>query len=457
MHKLRLYNTASRKLEIFEPLEPPYVGMYACGLTVYDFAHVGNLRTYLFEDVLRRTLEANGFVVKHVQNITDVGHLADDSDDGVDKMEVSAERQKISAALLARSYTEAFLGDMKTLNILHPNIMPKATEHIQDMITLIQRLEKRGYTYKTSDGIYFDTARYPAYGQITRLHNQSLREGARVAKNPEKKNPHDFALWKFSPKDHKRQMEWGSPWGVGFPGWHIECSAMAMRYLGETFDIHCGGIDHVPIHHTNEIAQSEAATGKQFAKYWLHGEFLRTDQTRMGKSEGNALTLSELTKRGYPALAYRYLVLNTHYRKPLLFSWEALDAAKNAFAILVEKVQSFSVPKVGCAEFEEKFMDAMNDDLNTPKALGIMWDMLKSEYPNHAKLQTLLFMDRVLGFGIEYVKPFVVPKEVQKLVTQREKAREQKKYSASDDLRRQIEQLGYSLEDAETGTVVKKK
>ncbi len=455
MTPLQFYNSLTKKVEIFHPLRDKAVGLYTCGPTVYDFAHIGNLRTYVFEDVLRRVLELNGYAVKHVMNVTDVGHLTSDADEGEDKQERSAREQQASAYELAAKYTEAFLDDLQKLNIELPHVMPKATEHIPEQIALIKKLEEKGFTYRTADGIYFDTALLPEYGKLANLREQDLREGARVAVNPEKRNPADFALWKFSPKDAERQMEWESPWGVGFPGWHIECSAMAMKYLGETFDIHTGGIDHLPVHHPNEIAQSEAATGKPFVRYWLHGEFLRLDKERMGKSAGNLVTLAELERKGYPALAYRYLVLNTHYRKPLTFSFEALDSAKNALAGLCDKVRQMPKAKIGCAEFEARFLDAVNDDLNTPKALAVMWDLLKSDYPEGAKHRTLLVFDKVLGLGLASLKPFEAPKAVMDLVAERERARQQKKFGRSDQLRAEIERLGYSVEDTPDGPVVK--
>ncbi len=455
MSKLNLHNSLTRTAEPFIPLHDKQVGMYTCGPTVYHFAHIGNLRTYIFEDVLRRVLEMNGYTIKHVMNITDVGHLTSDADEGEDKLERSAREEHISAYVLAQKYTAAFIADLRKLNVELPHVMPKATEHIAEQIALIKKLEEKGFTYRTSDGIYFDTAKLPDYGKLTNLKEQDLKEGARVAVNPEKRNANDFALWKFSPKDVQRQMQWDSPWGTGFPGWHIECSAMAMKYLGETFDIHAGGIDHLPIHHPNEIAQSEAATGKPFVRYWLHGEFLRLEKERMGKSAGNILTLSELEQKGYPPLAYRYLVLNTHYRKPLAFSQEALDGAKSALASLHDKVRQMPETEIGCAEFEQRFMEAVNDNLNTPRALAVLWDLLKSQYPDGAKHRTLLVFDKVLGLGLADIKPIHAPKAVMDLVAERERARQQKKFGRSDQLRSEIEQLGYLVEDTAEGSVVK--
>ncbi len=456
MHKLRLFNTLTRQLEPFEPLDSERVRLYACGPTVYNFAHIGNLRTYVFVDVLRRALEANRYRVYHIMNITDVGHLTDDADEGEDKMEQTARRQRMSAQLLARSYTEAFLADLRALNIRLPHVLPKASEHIQQQIRLIQILEHKGYAYRTSDGLYFDTSRFPRYGALAKLETQQLRPGARVAVNPEKRQPQDFALWKFTPDGTTRQMEWTSPWGKGFPGWHIECSAMAMEYLGETFDLHTGGVDHIPVHHTNEIAQAEAATGRPFVRYWLHGAFLRLETSRMGKSEGNFVTLPSLVAQGYAPLAFRYLLLLTHYRKPLTFSTAALTAAQNAFHALQDRVRQMPPPRVGCAAFEEQFMDAVNDDLNMPKAVAVLWDMLKSDYPDHAKHQSLLQFDRVLGLKLNAVPTIDVPDDIARLVAEREEARRSNDFMKADALRDTIEQKGFSVEDTERGPVVKR-
>lgn len=454
---LRIYNTLTRTVESFVPLRKNDVGMYTCGPTVYKDAHIGNFRTYIVEDVLRRTLALNRFRVHHVMNITDVGHLTDDADSGEDKVEAEARVKHRSAQDIVREHTERFLRDCARLNLLPPEVMPKATKHIPEQIALIQKLEKGGYTYRTSDGIYFDTAKFSDYGKLANLKGQLLREGARVEKNPEKKSGSDFALWKFSSSGPRRQMEWQSPWGVGFPGWHIECSAMAMKYLGETFDIHASAVDHIPTHHTNEIAQSEAATGKQFARYWFHVEFLRLTAGRMGKSEGNAITVSELIRRAYNPLAFRYLCLMTHYRKPLAFSWKALDGAKTALDTLYERVRAMPEPKIGCAEYEERFRDVLNDDLNTPKALAIVWELLKSDYPDSAKHRTLLAFDRVLGLRLDQPPRTEIPPEVTKLAAGRERARQQKDYAKADALRGQIEELGYTVDDTESGPVIKQR
>ena len=451
-----LYNTLTRHQEAFKPLKPGEVGLYTCGPTVYAPPHLGNLRTYLFEDLLKRVLLLNGYQVKHVINITDVGHLTSDADEGEDKMEKGARATGKTVWQLAEMYTSLFKDNIRTLNILAPDIWCKATEHIAEQIELVKQLETKGFTYKTSDGVYFDTEKLHDYGKLARLDAASLKEGARVGANPEKKNSTDFALWKFSPAGEKRQMEWSSPWGVGFPGWHLECSAMSMKYLGETFDIHCGGIDHIPVHHTNEIAQSEAATGKIFVKYWLHGEFLVVDTKRMGKSEGNLMTLDWLTQEGISPLAYRYFCLGTHYRKPLNFSLEAVLSAQKALQNLQDKVATMGEPGVGCAEYEKKFKAALNDDLNAPQGLAVVWEMMKSQLPDSAKKQSLLKMDEVLGLGLKGVPPLIVPPEVEALVSERERVRQAKDFAKADDIRTRVKELGFTVDDTDLGPVVKK-
>ena len=330
---LHLYDTYRREIRAFAPLEEGAVRMYACGPTVYDYAHIGNLRTYLFEDVLRRALEFCGYEVRHVINITDVGHLVSDADEGEDKMERGARREGESAAKIAGRYTRAFKEDFRALNMLEPHVWCRATEHIAEQIADIAEIEKRGYAYRTSDGIYFDTSRQENYGHLARLNRAGIAPGARVALG-EKRNATDFALWKFSPPGEQRQMEWESPWGTGFPGWHIECSAMAVKYLGKKFDIHCGGKDHIPVHHANEIAQSEARHGTTLANFWMHGYFLETAAAKMSKSDGAFLRLESLTDRGYAPADFRYLCLSAHYRSDLKFTWESLDAAAAALGRL---------------------------------------------------------------------------------------------------------------------------
>lgn len=474
---LKLFNTLTRAKENFQPILDKKVGLYTCGPTVYDYAHIGNLRAFIFADVLKRTLLHNGYQVQHIMNITDVGHLTGDRDMGEDKIQQAAKEKRKTAWEIASFYTDAFLNDIKEVNILFPDKLPKATDHIRNMIALIKVLEEKGFTYRTADGIYFDTSKFQSYGKLAKLDIEGLKEGARVEANPEKKNPTDFALWKFSTPlpsslspggrvesegggSQKRDMEWQSPWGVGFPGWHIECSAMSAKYLGQPFDIHTGGVDHIPVHHTNEIAQSEAATGKPLANFWLHSEFLMINEGRIGKSEGNIITLQEVKNKSYSPLAYRYFVLQAHYRSKLNFSWEALGGAQNALDNLYAAAAEAQSPKIGCAEFEKNFFEALSDDLDTPKALAVMWEMLRSEYPPEAKLQSLLEFDKILGLSVkatwqELKKP--LPEEIQKLVQERESLRQQEKWAEADELRKKIHEAGFELRDTEKGPLVRRK
>lgn len=459
--ELKLYNTLSRKLEPFHPLHDKRVGLYTCGPTVYATAHIGNLRTYIFEDVLRRTLELDSNSVNHVMNITDVGHLTSDADTGEDKMEQAAREQGRHAREIAAEFERQFWHDLKVLNVLPPHkiLHAASAEPIKWQIALVEKLTTKGFTYQTSDGIYFDTVKFPRYG---RLSGQSIKEkkaGARVEVRSEKRNPADFALWKFSPAGEKRQMEWEAFGQKGFPGWHLECSAISMHELGEQFDIHCGGIDHIAVHHENEIAQSEAASGQHpFVKYWLHGEFLVLPDKRMGKSEGNKITLAEVIDRQIDPLAFRYFVLQAHYRTPLTFSWEALEAAAAGLKNLQRIVTDLgSEAKVGCAEFEQRFTEAVNDDLNTAKALAVLQELLKSDYPNHAKRQSVNIMDTILGLGLRDATETRAPAEVQAWLDQREVARLAKDFKRSDALRHQIEQVGYLIEDTPSGARLRPK
>ena len=451
MTDLKFYNSLSRKTEFFKPLKKGRVGLYTCGPTVYNYAHIGNLRTYVFEDILKRVLEFNGYKVKHVMNITDVGHLTSDADEGEDKIEKGAKREGKTAWEIAEFYTQAFKRDLSDLNIEEPKVWCKATDHIKEQIKLIKKLEKKGFVYKTVDGIYFDTSLLPDYGRLANLKNQELRAGVRVEVG-DKKNITDFALWKFSPALSQRQMEWKSPWGVGFPGWHIECSAMSAKYLGQPFDIHCGGIDHVPVHHTNEIAQSEAAENKPLANYWLHGEFLLTNEAKMAKSEGNFLTLETIKTKSFSPLAYRYLLLQTHYRKQLNFSWEALEAAQNGLNRLYHTVSVISsvIPSEAEESLADQFTELVNNDLNLPEALALIWTSLKNQ---KISLKTVLLFDEVLGLDIknkiaeikksgEQISP-----EIKKLIIERDLARKNKDWTKSDELRKKLEELGYEVKD----------
>lgn len=460
---LRLYDTLSRKKDIFKPLKDRKAGLYTCGPTVYWFAHIGNLRTFTFEDILKRVLEYNGYKVKHVMNVTDVGHLTSNADTGEDKMEIGAKREKKTAWQIAEFYTKSFKKDLKLLNIKEPDIWVKATETIDDQINLIKILEKKGFTYKIADGVYFDTSKVKNYGKLTGKKKKKLKAGARVEMVPGKKSPADFALWKFTPAGVKRQMEWDSPWGRGFPGWHTECVVMAAKYLGIPLDIHCGGIDHIAIHHTNEIAQSEAAFGKNLARFWLHGEFLKIDRGRMGKSEGNIVILKDLIKKGFNPLAYRYLCLTTHYMSKLNFSWPALESAQNALNKLYEKMRElkFSPAKLAenksSANYQKKFLDFINDNLDMPKALALTWKIIKDKRLNiKDKRALLLDFDKVLGLNLAKVKKPKVSQEIKKLVKLREKYRRERAWLKADEVRKKIKQLGYWVEDTKQGPKIKR-
>jgi cysteinyl-tRNA synthetase len=453
---LRLYDTYARSLREFVPLKGPEVGLYTCGPTVYDYAHIGNLRTYIFEDILRRTLEFNGFALKHVMNITDVGHLVSDADEGEDKMEKGSRRTGKSAWEIAQFFTQAFQDDLRRLNIHEPHIWCRATDHIQEQIEFIQCIEKRGYAYQTSDGVYFDTSRLPDYGHMARLDIDGLQAGARIDLG-EKHSPTDFALWKLSPPDQKRQMEWESPWGKGFPGWHIECSAMSAKYLGPFFDIHCGGEDHIPVHHTNEIAQTEACFGTRLANFWMHGYFLQLDEARMSKSSGEFLRLQVLIDRGYDPLAYRFFTLSAHYRAKLNFTWEGLDSAATSLDRLRNQVYEWGDPGAVDEEYVEKFTNQVNDDLNMPRALAVTWDLARSNLPAATKKGTILLFDRILGLNLAGWQPIQeeIPDEILALVHQRQTARSEKRWADADAFRLQITQAGYEIEDTPQGARVR--
>lgn len=454
--KIELYDTYTRTLREFVPLKPREVGMYACGPTVYDYAHIGNLRTYIFEDVLRRTLEMAGYRVNHVVNITDVGHLTSDADTGEDKMEKGAQRTGKSAWEIAELYTQAFQSDLQRLNILEPTTWCRATDHITEQIQDILAIENAGFTYITSDGVYFDTSKLDCYGYLARIDIEGLNAGSRVDPG-EKRNVTDFALWKFSPTGQKRQMEWDSPWGRGFPGWHIECSAMSVKYLGQLFDIHCGGKDHIPVHHSNEIAQSEACYGTRLANYWLHGYFLETEQDKMSKSAGEFLRLQTLIDNEYDPIAYRYLCLTAHYRSDLKFTWESLDSATIALNRLRTAVFGWGQPGDPDTEWLNRFEQEIARDLNTPKALAVVWGLIKQSMPDATKKATLLLMDQVLGLDLANWTPTAeeIPDNVLELVEKRNSARRNKDWAQADTLRDQIIALGYEIEDGPEGTRVK--
>ncbi|XOV88525.1 MAG: cysteine--tRNA ligase [Pseudomonadota bacterium] len=449
---LQLFDTYERKLREFVPLQPGQVGLYCCGPTVYHYAHIGNLRTYLFEDVLRRTLELNGYQVRHVMNITDVGHLTSDADTGEDKMELGTRRTGKSAWELAEFYAEAFRRDLEKLNVLPPTIWCKATDHIEGQITFIQDLEAKGFTYRTSDGIYFDSRKLNSYGYLARLDVDGLMAGARVELG-ERRFVTDFALWKFSPPDEQRQMEWDSPWGRGFPGWHIECSAMSAEYLGDFFDIHCGGEDHIPIHHTNEIAQTEASRGTRLANFWMHGYFLQLDSAKMSKSAGDFLRLASLEEEGIDPLAYRYMCLTAHYRTQLSFSWESLAASATALGRLYQAAFDWGEAGDLLDGYAEQFMGCINDDLNTPRALAVVWDLVKSSESPADKKATLLAFDQVLGLEIASWQPLALefPPEVIALAEARVQARKDREWQKADELREAIAAAGYQVEDTRDG------
>ncbi len=453
---MTLYNTMSRRKETFVPLEPGKVRLYCCGPTVYNYAHIGNLRTYVFEDVLRRTLLFNQYDVLHVTNITDVGHMTTDADAGDDKMEIAAKKENKSPWEIARFYEAAFMQDLERLNIQKPDVSPRATEHVVEMIALIQRLEANGFTYVTSDCVYFDTARYADYGKMARLNigeQQTTRED--VVADETKKHPSDFVLWFLNKPNHI--MQWESPWGPGYPGWHIECSAMSMKYLGETFDIHCGGVDHIPVHHTNEIAQSECATHHPFVRYWVHGEFLLMGKEKMSKSKGGSInSLQSLIDAGYDPLAYRYLCLQAHYRSELNFSTEALEAAATGLS----KVYGLSAQSDVLANDEaayaaayQRVLDALNDDLGMPQAVGLL-----NSYRSH---RLWVEFDRVLGLDIaERSRPreaAPLPGEVLDLIEARNAARKAKQWTESDLIRDRLKEMGYEVADGPEGTTAKKR
>ena len=481
---LFLFNTKSRKKELFSPINPPQVLLYTCGPTVYHYAHIGNLRTFIFDDLLERVLLANNFTVDRVMNITDVGHLTSDADEGEDKMEKGSAREGKNVWDIAKLYTEVFIEDLKKLHCKIPVKLPRATEFIAQIITLIQQLEQKGFTYQTSDGVYFDTAKFSRYGDFAKLNIEGMQEGARVEVNKEKRNLTDFALWKFSPPNSTRQMEWESPWGKGFPGWHIECSAMAMELLGETIDIHTGGVDHIAVHHSNEIAQSECATGKLFARIWMHGEFLILgDQEKMAKSGDNFLTLQTLIDQGINPLAYRYLCLMTHYRSKLHFSWDALQSAQTGLQNLRARVATLQgetnegvlSDETVIQRYKEQFMGCMNDDLNAPRGLDVLGKMLKEhDLETSGKLSLLKYFDSILSLGLSdlvrfaFTVPFAIESDVNltdqlykgmfDLLQQRKDAREAKRWQDSDRLRDEIlNRFRLQIEDIPGGKVIVKR
>lgn len=466
-----LYNTMSRQLEPFQPIKESDVGLYTCGPTVYNYAHIGNLRTYLFEDLLKRTLLISGFKVNHVMNITDVGHLTGDGDDGEDKLEKMASKTNRTVWEIASYYTEAFFKDYDELNMIRPTTVCKATDHIEQMIALIKRLEERGHTYISGGNVYFSIDSIDDYGKLARLDLQALRTAVRddVEVDGNKKNSKDFVLWFTKSKHGEQAMMWDSPWGRGFPGWHIECSAMSMHYLGESFDIHCGGIDAIPVHHTNEIAQSEAATGKPWVKYWLHGEFLLDETGKMSKSKGEFLTLGLLESKGFDSMDYRYFCLGGHYRSQLKFSFESLATARTARRNVYDRIQNLlnqgakkiALQRSEALAYQSAFLEHVQNDLNTPRSLADLWGVLKDEGLSIDEKYTLcLYFDQVFGLRFDTItkaEEQTFPPEAMALLQRRIEAKKVKDWALADSLRSELDAMGYVVKDTPSGSSLEKK
>jgi len=451
---LKLYNTLKRKKEIFKPMGKT-VGIYTCGPTVYWYQHIGNLRSYIFSDVLKRVLLYNKYNVKHVMNVTDVGHLTSDADEGEDKMEKAAKKEGKKAKDIANFYLKIFKEDLKKLNIIEPDKWCKATDYIKEQIEMIELLEKKGYTYVTDDGVYFDSTKVKDYGKLAKLKVEGLQEGKRVEVR-NKKSVTDFALWKFSEKKGIRQQEWESKFGLGFPGWHLECSAMSSKHLGKQFDIHTGGEDHIPVHHTNEIAQSEAAFGKKpWVNYWLHGSFLVFKGRKVSKSEGGLYTIEELEKKEYSPLTYRYFVLSAHYRTQLEFSLNNLDSARNSFRRLRNIVLELKDDGEVNEKYLKKFEKMINDDLNMPKAMAVLWDLIRDKKAK-GKLRTIKEMDKVFGLDL-LKKEKDISKEIKELIEKREEYRKNEEWDKADEIREKLNKKGVVLEDGENGVKWRRK
>ena len=461
---MKLYNTLTRSIDEITPINPPTVSVYTCGPTVYDHSHIGHWFTYIRMDLLIRVLKANNLQPKWVMNITDVGHLTSDADEGEDKLEKGAKREGKTAWQIAAYYTKEFLKSMKDLNILDPDVIAKATDHISDQIALIKVLEEKGYTYIIDDGVYYDSSKFANYAKFARLDIDEQQAGIRVAFNPQKKQPTDFALWKFSPKDKKRDMEWDSPWGKGFPGWHIECSAISMKYLGQTIDIHCGGIDHIPIHHTNEIAQSEAATGKRFVNHWMHSNHITIDGQKISKSLGNVISLEDIQDKGYSPLVLRILVLESHYRNQSKFSWENLEAAKQrlltlqAMAVIRYQAKPYSLDygTFALSDVTKEVLSILNNDLNTPEALAYLSDVatqlltvgIEENMVDHYE-DMLKNLDNRLGLRLLEISD--IDYQAKELIKKREELRLKKEWPAADRIRQQLKEKNIWIEDKANG------
>jgi cysteinyl-tRNA synthetase len=470
---LKLYNSLSKKTEEFIPLNPPKVGLYTCGQTVYDYTHIGHGKKYVGDDLLKRTLTFLGYQVTHVQNVTDVGHLVSDADSGQDKMEKGALKAGKTVWEIAQFFTDDFYQSMDSLNIIRPNIISKATDHIADQIKLIQQLLDKGYAYDTPEAIYFEIAKFPSYASLTGQTQDQKITGVReeVEAGEHKKNPYDFALWfKCVGRFQNHVMRWPSPWGEGFPGWHIECSAMSMKYLGETIDIHTGGVDHLTVHHPNEIAQSEAATGKPFVRYWVHHEFLTIDGQKMSKSLGNTYRVQDVIDKGFDPMALRYFHLTAHYRSPQNFTWQALENAGHSLKELQNKISLWkekaktAIDQDKISKAQEQFKEIISQDINIPQALALVWEIAKSQ--NYSEAEKLFLItqsfDQVLGLKLGQVKENPVlsietlPENIRQIVNQREAVRQNKDFNASDNLRKDLEKLGYLVTDTPQGPQIRK-
>ena len=451
------YNTLTKKKEKFEPIEDNMVKIYTCGPTVYKDATIGNMRTFIFMDNLRRVLKYNGYNLKHVMNLTDVGHLVSDGDEGEDKMVKSAKEEGKTPKEIAEHYTKLFFKDLELLNVDMPEIICKATDYINDMLEFVKKLVANGYAYETSTAIYFDVSKLDEYGILSGIDVRKQKAGARVDVDEEKKNPYDFALWIKAPENHI--MKWDSPWGPSYPGWHIECSTMSQKHLGEQFDIHTGGVDLIPTHHENEIAQSKGCTGKIPARFWMHGEFLLINGGKMSKSLGNVYLLKDIVEKGYDPLVYKYFCYTAHYRNKLNFTWEAIDASNKSLMKLRESYRKHldgeeNIEDDIVSDYKNRFLKAINDDLNMPLAMGVVWEVAKNEKKSKKFAELLLDFDRVLGLKID--KKDDIPEEVLKLLEERNTARKEKDWKKSDELRDKIQEYGYRIEDTKDGTNIER-